>query len=866
MVRRELLERLTSAGRVLSVVAPAGAGKTVLVRSWIAERGLEERVAWVTVVHPERDAQHFWLAVFDGLAGVLADGEDSPPLTPAPDLDVATIVGRVVDQVSGLSAPAWLVLDDLQELTGPAVEQLERLLSDASPWLRFVFITRRDLRLGLHRVRLAGELTEIRQADLRFGLDDARALFRAAGLDPSETTLQQLLEHTEGWAAGLRLAALSLIGAPDPERLAQDFSGTERTVAEYLLAEVLEHQPAEVARLLLRTSILDRVTGPLADRLTGGGSGQRILDELEQSGAFVVALDPERIWFRYHRLFAEMLALELRRTAPEALIGLHEAGAAWLDEHGFAVEAIRQAQAAESWPLAARILADHWHDLYFDGRAATARELLAAFPPGMTEADPQLSTVATADAIARGAMAEAEQHLARAGDRLIAVPEDRRRRLEIALASMRLTLSRSRNDLQAVVEEAERLLAHGEAAVSTDPRLTGTVRALALSNLGSAELWTGRFTAAEVHLGQALASAREVNRPMLELIALTHLALLRALEQPSQAEAPALAAIELAHRHGWAEEPFAAMAHCVLALSRLGRGRLADADSRLAAARRSLRGDGQPAVSVMLLSAEGALELARDRPGEALERFERAAAVSDALVTTHFSVARVEALRVLTLIRLGRAHLVAPASGAPGPAAADLPWIGLAEAARRLQDGDPVSAGSVAESVSAGADVDPLATVLALLLQAQAADAGGDAGATSRALERSLDIAEPTGLLLPFLIFPSPALLERHRRLGSAHASLIAEILALLAGRTPLVDRSEMPPLTEPRSASERRVLRYLATNLPAPEIAAELFVSVNTVRTHMRHVYAKLGVHRRAAAVEQARRRGLLAPASRPR
>src|SRR3982075_1956253 len=193
--------------------------------------------------------------------------------------------------------------------------------------LRFVLATRHDLRLGLHRLRLQGELTEIRAADLSFTTQEARLMLEAAGVALSDAALELLLEKTEGWVAGVRLAALLLAGHDDPERFAAEFSGTERTVADYLLAEVLERQPDEVRRLLLRTSILERVTGPLADDLTEGSGGERILQELEEANAFVVSLDARRSWFRYHRLFADLLQLELRRSEPGELSALHGSAA-----------------------------------------------------------------------------------------------------------------------------------------------------------------------------------------------------------------------------------------------------------------------------------------------------------------------------------------------------------------------------------------------------------------------------------------------------------------------------------------------------------------------------------------------------------
>ena len=208
----------------------------------------------------------------------------------------------------------WLVVDDVHELGAHALRQLELLILRAPPGLRFVLAARHDVRLGLHRLRLEGELAEIREPDLRFTMDEARELLDAAGVDLPEVA--PLVERTEGWAAGLRLAALSLAGHPDPGRLAAEFSGTERTVAEYLLAEVLDRQPEPVRLLLLRTSILERVNGELAGLLTGDSGGERMLQDLEAANAFVVALDPGRSWFRYHHLFADLLQLELRRTEP----------------------------------------------------------------------------------------------------------------------------------------------------------------------------------------------------------------------------------------------------------------------------------------------------------------------------------------------------------------------------------------------------------------------------------------------------------------------------------------------------------------------------------------------------------------------
>jgi LuxR family maltose regulon positive regulatory protein len=256
------------------------------------------------------------------------------------------MVEQLLDDLGTLRERVWLIVDDLQELDcDTTLAQLERLVHRAPPELRIVLAARHGLRLALHQLRLEGELTELRAADLRFTPAEARALLDAAGAQLADPALASLVERTEGWAAGLRLAALSLAGHGDPERFAAEFCGSERTVAEYLLAEVLDRQSEQVRRLLLRTSVLERVNGELADLLTGDSGGERILQELEIANAFVVSVDAARSWFRCHRLFADLLQLELRRTAPGEVTELHRLAAQWFADHGFGVEAARHAQA-----------------------------------------------------------------------------------------------------------------------------------------------------------------------------------------------------------------------------------------------------------------------------------------------------------------------------------------------------------------------------------------------------------------------------------------------------------------------------------------------------------------------------------------
>jgi len=757
------------------------------------------------------------------------------------------------------------VIDDLHELgSAEALRQLELLIMRAPAALGFVLVTRHDLRLGLHRLRLAGELTEIRADDLRFSRTEARALLDAAGVALSDSALDVLYNRTEGWAAGLRLAALSLAGHPDPERFAAEFGGSERTVAEYLMAEVLERQPDEARQLLLRTSILSRVNGELADLLTGGSGGERALQRLEEAGAFVISLDARRSWFRYHQLFADLLQLELRGTSPAGLPALHEAAAGWYAGHGYPVEAVRHAQAAQNWALAARVLSDGWVGLGLAGLGDTVHELLTRFPAGVIAGDAELAARVAGDQLARGSLEEAERCLALATRILESVPADRRGRAQAVLAVVRMRLARQRGDLETVAGEAQRLLAP---AVTAEPGLGGDLRALALIDLGIAEAWTARFEEADRHLGDGIALARRIGRPYLEVTGLAHLAQLESWRSFRLGAQRGLQAIELATEHGWADEPVAGLAYLALGVAMVTQGRLEEAEQALSQAERTVRAEVEPAAGMRLHYGRGMLEFVSGRHDAALNAFQAAERLAGSLVTPHTLAPRLRSHLLQTLVRTGETQRVEQALADLDGAERGRGEIRLAEASLRLAQDDPTAAVTVLAPVIDGSVVMPNAhlwEVQAFLLQAIAGDALGDAGAARRALEQALDRAAPEGLLFPFLYDPEPGLLDRHRRGGTAHAGLIAEILNVLAGQKPGSPPAGPRHLREPLSHAEARVLRYLPTKLSAPEIAGELYLSVNTVKTHMRHLYDKLGVHRRHEAVEQARALGLLAPSPR--
>ncbi len=726
--------------------------------------------------------------------------------------------------------------------------------------LRFVLATRHDVRLGLHRLRLEGELAEIREPDLRFTVAEARELFDAAGVDLPDPA--PLVERTEGWAAGLRLAALSLAGHPDPGRLAAEFSGTERTVAEYLLAEVLDRQGEAVRRLLLRTSILERVNGELAGLLTGDSGGERVLQDLEAANAFVVALDTGRSWFHYHHLFADLLQLELRRAEPDQVAGLHRAAATWFAGHGYPVEAIQHAQAAQDWDLARRLLADRWPGLYLDGQAAVIHELVAGFPAEQLVADAELAAVAAGDELARGSLEAAGRYLALAERASASVPDGRAGQAQLLLGMVRLLLARQRGDPPAVAEEAQRLATMAEGEDAAQPALGEELRALALISLGSAEYWAAGEDAGR-YLQRGLTLARRIGRPYLEFTGLAQQAAVVLYESFTRSAEHARAAVELARRHGWTSDPAFGFASGVLGAVLFWQGQLDEAEAWIQRAERTHRAEAEPVEGLAIRTMRGLLELARGRDADALAAFQAADQLAARLAEPGLVVLPNRSYLVQTLVRLGETERSEQALAALADQDRDDGAMRISLATLRLAQDKPHAAIAALAPVLDGSAPLPWPAWLAqpFLLEAIARDALGDPGAAGRALEHALDLAEPDGVLTMFLLHPVPGLLQRQARQRTAHAALIAEILSLLAGRKLAPPPAGPRPPLEPLSESEIRVLRYLPTNLSGPEIAGELYVSHNTVRTHITHLYAKLGTHTRAEAVARARALGLLAP-----
>jgi LuxR family transcriptional regulator, maltose regulon positive regulatory protein len=861
------LDRATT-GKVTVIAAPAGSGKTSLLRAWAGRPGQSRRLAVLQVQRDQHDAQQFWLALLDAVRHASATTGRAEPPAATPDFNAPAMVDRVLSELADARSGITLVIDDLHELTSPeAVAQLTRLLTNLPPHVHAILTTRHDVRLRLHQLRLAGELAEIRAADLRFSERETRELLDASGIALSAAGAALLHQRTEGWAAGLRLAVISLADHPDPERFVAEFSGSDRTVAEYLLAEMLERQPPDVQDLLLRTSLLDRVNGELADLLAGRPGSERILLSLEDANAFVESLDPERTWFRYHHLFADLLRLELRRKLPEEVPVLHRRAAGWFTAHGQVAEAIRHTQAAGDWADAARLLADHSFSLTLDGQAQTMQALVRAFPPGWDH--PELALVRAMGDLGQGRLDEAAAHLVVAETYAEMTPPERQRRLQVAIASLKLSLARRRGHLAGVIEQARFLASPVTGPSDEDIALGSDLRAVALMNLGTVEAWSLGLPDAERHLREGADLARRIDRPYLEVGCLAQLGFAYIFHSAAIPNMDAFAttqrrcrdAIALAERYGWGTEPVIAPALMTLAGTMVWLGEFDEGERWLRRTERALQTDTGPDIRLLLHQTAGILHAGRGRRHEALEEFGAAEDLASQLEGSQALASQMTGWLLATQARLGLSGEARACLAALDDERASSGEIRNARAVICLAEGNPAEAlAAVTDVLDGAAPVLGYVTVMeAHLLAGLAHRELGDQRAASQAAERALALAESDRVILPFAMTGSAGLLEALPRHETAHAALLADILDVLHGASPAAREQPSSPPAEELSPTELRVLRYLPTNLSRPEIADELSVSVNTVSTHVRSIYAKLQVSDRSSAVQRARELRLL-------
>jgi LuxR family transcriptional regulator, maltose regulon positive regulatory protein len=837
--------------QVTVVCAPPGSGKTSLLRTWIERARDTYRIVYVSA-RSEDDEQGFWLTMLAQLR--------SAPGTPTPVFSGPAMVNRVLSELGAENTPTALIVDDAHELGQGALANLTTLLGRLAAHVHVVIATRRDLRLGVHQLRVAGQLAEIRADKLAFTEPETRALLAISGITLSDDAVRTLQLRTEGWAAGLRLAVLSLAVESDPETFVAQFSGTNRVVAEYLMAEMLERQPADVQRVLLTTSILDHVNGELADLLSETSGSDRIFLGLEEVNAFVVSVDSERRWFRYHHLFRELLRLELRRTMPSSIPELHRRAAAWFSEHGQIIEAIRHRQAASDWELAAHLLADNLFDLLLNGHDATIRALLEAFPRGECTQHPELALVNAALALQQGRFADTATDLDVAERHAQTLPAQRQPAFRVGIATLRLGLARRQGQLDSVVDQVTYLASPEAARLISGTAFNAVLRTVALMNLGVVEMWSGRMADAEQHLREGAALARKIGQPYLEISCLSNLAFVLKLGSFAAAREHSESTIALAERYGWANEPIVVPALEAIGGTLVCTGQFSAGEPWLARAMNLLGPDANPPVQLLVHMAKGMLFASRGQLREALTEFESAERMQSLMLGEHLFGAQAGAWTIATKARLGMLDEARAALAATPPARADTAELRNADALISLLSGDPGLALEKLREILEGRlpIKHDLMLIEAHLLAAQAYHALGQERDSQAATEHALALAERDRLISPFAMTGANELLERHPRQSTAHAALLLDILDILTGSAPLAG-SAIVPLNE-LSHTELRVLRFLPTNLSRPDIARELGVSVNTVNTHMRNIYSKLDAGNRTEAVDRARGLRLLA------
>lgn len=392
--RAELIRHLAGAtANLVLVAAPAGFGKTTLVAQWRSSPAEQRPFAWVSLDRGDDDPARLWWHVVCALQRACGDFDGEEILralrVQVPDF-AAAVLPMLVNGLAALAQPVVLVLDDYQMIKERSChDQVAALLDHQPPSAQLVLITRTVPELPLARLRAAGEMMEIHAGDLRFEAADIAALVRTvSGVELGESDLAGLLERTEGWAAAVYLAALSLRGQSSPSRFVGQFSGENRFVADFLAEEVLTRQPTEVRQFLAQTSILGRFCAPLCDAVLGWDCSAQVMDVLERENLFVVPLDEKRGWFRYHHLFAHVLRRQLTRTAPDIVPALHERASAWHQAAGTPDEAIHHALAADDAAGAARLIARHWYGYVDSGRVATVRGWLCSLGEDQISAHP----------------------------------------------------------------------------------------------------------------------------------------------------------------------------------------------------------------------------------------------------------------------------------------------------------------------------------------------------------------------------------------------------------------------------------------------------------------------------------------------
>ncbi|WP_238431269.1 LuxR C-terminal-related transcriptional regulator [Streptomyces cavernae] len=886
--RPRLAERLTQGVQApLTLVnGPAGAGKTLLVADWVTANGPPYPAAWLTVESEDHSPGVFWTYALESIRhhGLALPHDIGSPARPG-EVD-RSLLTRLADRLSAQPEPLILILDEFDRVAMSAdiADELQFVLRHAGDGLRLVIISRTEPLLPLHRYRAAGEVVDIRGADLAFLPAETADLVDRHGLGLPEAGARALTERTRGWAAGLRLCVLAAQHADDPETFLKDFEAGQSTLADFLLAEVLDTQPPETQDLLLRVSILDQIHPELANALTGRDDGERILLELQRANAFASAIGHS--WYRLHPLFVEILRVHLRVQRPGLEPELHRTAARWLGEAGLLAEALPHAVTAGDWePAAARFIDELAIAHLLTGLDAERFDaLFAAMPPDAS--GPAADLVRAAHELSRHDVERGLDRLRRAAENL---PDDQAHpgaALRFSCALLRVLAARMTGSADLAEAAAEDVAAEQRMLPAERLEQHPELSALMLTDLGSAQLWAGRLDAARATLSAATQTPRGPLTACPRHECLSRLALIELLHgRPGRAEAYVGEAAAEAERSGLLPGSRTGVAELVLAAVALDREELDAARTHLDRAAGSSVTPNDPILTAGLALLRSQLLLARGCPREALRALDAVARPGPGHGA--HPPGPVEPSPWVTERTALVASAACLADGDPETAAQFLDEhppegpVGAVAAARvRLATGDGAAALELLDRYPARPGDGPAIAVRSLLTRAQAADALGDDAGAERALARALRLARPDRLRRPFTE-AGPwlrRLLRRRPALAQAHDWLPATVAAQAAPPTGTVRQEPAPgsvpgrfpdsapgsapeplPVLEALTAREQEVLERLSQMMSTEEIAADLFLSVNTVKTHLKSIYRKLGATRRGEAVRRARDLGLL-------
>jgi LuxR family maltose regulon positive regulatory protein len=877
------------------ISAPAGFGKTTFLGGWLRAGGGGRPTAWVSLDERDRDASSFWTYVLLAIDRA-APGAATAALARhrSDHVPVEIVLTALLNELSVSPQDLNLVLDDYHLADGPDVHSgMAFLLDHLPPQVHVVISTRADPALPLARLRARGDLVEIRASDLRFTLEEVEAYINdlnALGLASADVAA--LETRTEGWVAALQLAALSLRGRDDAARFVADFAGDSRFVVDYLADEVLDRQPASVRGFLLDTSVLDRLTGPLCDAVTGQRRGRAMLESLERQNLFVVPLDDHRRWYRYHHLFADVLHAHLLDERPEDVAGLHRRASDWYDQNHDPEPAVRHALAAGDVDRAADLVELAMPSLRRQRREAITRRWADALPADVLKNRPVLAVgligALTANNEFDGVdqrLRDVERLLERPADGFVVLDRAEFSRLRSVIETYWAALALVAGDLTGTVQHAERAL---DRAADDDLLTSSAASAL----IGLASWAKGDLGAAHRSYRAAandLARAGHVADVLGCTITLSDIEMTQG--RLREAERTVERALTLAQREDPTSDGVRGTADMYVGLSRVAweRGDLAAAAECLNRAGDLGEAAGLPQNPYRWRVAMAHLRAAEGDTATAVGLLEEA----ERVYVGDFSpdVRPVAAARARMLASAGdAAGALAWARRRGISAGEDLSYVREYEhvTLARVLLADHAAGGCRASLAEATALLDRLlaaaegggraGTVLeVLVLQALARRAAGEQERALVSLERAARLAEPEGYVWVFAGEGAPmvdmlsALDERHRGWGFVRRLLAATLAAVgsrrdspsntapgdglgaVPGDGAETGRHPKPMLIDPLSSRELDILRFLCSDLDGPAIARELSVSLSTVRTHTQHVYSKLGVNNRRAAVRRA-------------